>query len=407
MLGNDLTASPQAAATQEALDAVVDLVGVADAEGGVTAILRRVCDLLDAERASLLRVLDGEVVEEAVYDRRGGTRRRDWRGRLDHEAVLLEALDSGTAMTSAGGGEGSSLLAAIALEDGPQAMVLALDDHGLRAGFMVVTSRPDRPLRDGWQAAARSLGNAALLALKGSRRYARAREASQTMAGFLHLVVHDLRAPLTVLSGYFDLLRDGTFGAAPESWNRPMELIAAKLAETHRLVDDILLAARFESGALPAHPVELDLDDVARRAAARAEPRALLAEGSVEAVPGGRDATMWADAFLVDRIVDNLVNNALVYGGDHPQVRLSVDASGPCPALRVRDNGIGISSEIHERIFDRFFRVDNDVPGTGFGLHVARILADSCGGSLRVEWSAPGEGSVFRLELPPPPAPPG
>jgi signal transduction histidine kinase len=105
------------------------------------------------------------------------------------------------------------------------------------------------------------------------------------------------------------------------------------------------------------------------------------------------------DVFHVDRIVDNLINNALNYGGATPWVRLSVDPGDP-PAIRVEDHGVGISATLHQRIFDRFFRVDNNVPGTGFGLHVGRVLAEACGGSLSIERSAPGEGSVFRLELP-------
>jgi signal transduction histidine kinase len=60
---------------------------------------------------------------------------------------------------------------------------------------------------------------------------------------------------------------------------------------------------------------------------------------------------------------------------------------------------------MHERIFDRFVRVETHVPGTGFGLHVGRVLAQACGGALTLERSAAGEGSVFRLQLPAP-APP-
>jgi len=106
-----------------------------------------------------------------------------------------------------------------------------------------------------------------------------------------------------------------------------------------------------------------------------------------------------ADRFQVDRIVDNLINNAISYGGPSPWVRLSVDPADP-PAIRVEDHGVGISAELHSRIFDRFFRIDTRVPGTGFGLHVGRVLAAACGGSLRLERSVPGEGSLFRLELP-------
>jgi two-component system phosphate regulon sensor histidine kinase PhoR len=219
------------------------------------------------------------------------------------------------------------------------------------------------------------------------------------MSSFLNLVVHDLRAPLTVLSGYVDLLRGGTNGAPPAAWARPMELITAKLQELHRLVDDILLAARLESGAVPTSAVALDLNDVIRRAGMRIQARAELAGATIETAPSPTPVAVCADSFHVDRILDNLMNNAISYGGAAPWIRISVDPSQP-PAVRVEDHGVGISAELHDRIFDRFFRLENRVPGTGFGLHVGRVLAQACGGSLAVERSAPGQGSVFRLELP-------
>ena len=240
---------------------------------------------------------------------------------------------------------------------------------------------------------------AALMALALLDVSPAAKAASDGMASFLNLVVHDLRAPLTVLSGYVDLLRDGTFGDGPPAWDRPLETISAKLSETNRLVDDLLLAARLESGAVPVSLETVDLDDVIVRAARRSEPRAALASAVIEVAPARRPVAVAADVFHVDRIVDNLVNNAMTYGGHSPWIRLSIDDSQP-PAVLVEDHGMGISPEHQSRIFDRFFRVDQRIPGTGFGLHVGRVLAQACGGSLRLERSTPGEGSLFRLELP-------
>ncbi len=235
--------------------------------------------------------------------------------------------------------------------------------------------------------------------MRNARLYTEAQAASQAMSSFANLVVHDLRAPLTVLSGYVDLLRDGTFGDAPDSWRRPMELITAKLTETRRLVDDLLLAARLDAGAVPVTIERLDLNEVVERAAIRSEARAGLAGAVIETSLRAGSVTAYADVFHVDRVVDNLVNNAVTYGGSPPWVRLSVDASTP-PAIRVEDRGVGISPALHERVFERFFRINHELPGTGFGLHVGRVLAEACTGRLTLERSALGEGSTFRLELP-------
>jgi signal transduction histidine kinase len=150
---------------------------------------------------------------------------------------------------------------------------------------------------------------------------------------------------------------------------------------------------------VPTTTAVLDLNDVIRRAGVRSQARAELAGATVETIPSATPVATCADTFHVDRILDNLINNAISYGGAAPWIRLSIDPSDP-PAVRVEDHGIGISAELHERIFDRFFRLESRVPGTGFGLHVGRVLAQACGGSLDVERSAPGQGSVFRLQLP-------
>jgi signal transduction histidine kinase len=248
--------------------------------------------------------------------------------------------------------------------------------------------------REAWQPPRPAAAGKAAVA---RRRAAPGSESSAAAA--LGFVAHDLRAPLTVLSGYVEMLRDGSFGDAPPAWDKPMDLIAAKLQETHRLVDDILLATRLDAGTVAVSTEVVDLNDVIARAAIRSEARAALAGADISTQPAAAPVPVTADCFHVDRIVDNLVNNAIAYGGRAPWVRLSVDPSTP-PAIRVEDHGVGVSADLHERIFDRFFRVDERVPGTGFGLHVGRTLAEACGGSLDVERSAVGEGSTFRLELP-------
>lgn len=395
--------SSRAAATvddQGVLDGVFDLVGSLDAGQLVPSVLRRTCEMLDASCATLLRIEGEDVSVEGAYDvdRRPVT--QGWPGAIADRPLLAEALESGHVMLGdAAGAEALPPELGEALRDIRHTMVLPLRVHDHATGFMVVMRRRPRPFRADDALTLPLLGNVALLALHRSRGYEEAQAASHAMSSSLTLIVHDLRAPLTVLSGYVELLREGTFGAAPAQWDRPMAVIAEKVTETHRLVDDILLAARLEAGAVPTTSERLDLNEVIARAATRSEARAVLARARIEVVSHAGPVAVDADSFHVDRIVDNLINNAINYGGTSPWVRLSIDASARS-AIRVEDRGVGISPELHGRIFDRFFRVNNHVPGTGFGLHVARVLAEACGGSLRVERSSPGQGSVFRLELP-------
>lgn len=384
-----------------ALETAAGMVGSLDDGSVMPRIMALTCETLDVHRATLLRVEDDGVIVEGGHDVHGHPVQHGWRGAVTEQPLLRQATEAGRLVIGGTSPRPDHLPHELdaALQEVRHTVILPLSALKGSDGFMVVMRRHQRPFVEEDVLTVRLLGDVAMLTLRNSRLYADAQAASQAMSGFLNLIVHDLRAPLTVLSGYVDLMRSGTFGDPPPEWRRPMEMIAAKLAETHRLVDDILLAARLESGVVPTTIEPLDLNDVIRRAAARSEARALLAGVRIESAPQPGPLMVLADRFHVDRIVDNLINNAISYGGVSAWILLSIDPGQP-PALRVHDGGVGISPELHGRVFDRFFRVDNRVPGTGFGLHVGRVLAEACGGALQVERSAPGEGSVFRLELP-------
>ena len=384
------------------VDAAVDLAGSLDARHIIPRVLERVCEAVDAGRATLLGVDGADVVIEGAHDQTGVSVPTTGRWPMAGQPLLTQAMQSSEVVVADATNQSIKLEGISSAQGFRHSMVLPLRVGDAAIGFLVVHRRDHRPFIRDDVGALQQLGTVALLALRNSRLYAQAQAASVAMSSFLNLVVHDLRAPLAVLSGYVNLLREGTMGDGPAAWARPMDLIAEKVQEAHRLVDEVLLAARLDSGAVPTKLVTLDLNDAVARAAARLEARASLSGAHVEVGLAPAPVTVSGDVFHVDRILDNLANNALDYGGQAPWVRLSVDSDSEPPAIRVEDKGVGISEDMHERVFDRFVRIDNGVPGTGFGLHIGRLLADACGGSLTLERSAPGEGSVFLLQLPRP-----
>jgi signal transduction histidine kinase len=111
-----------------------------------------------------------------------------------------------------------------------------------------------------------------------------------------------------------------------------------------------------------------------------------------------------ADAEELGRILDNLINNALTYNLRSPQLSIVVSSERDRAFVRVADNGAGIPEDEHERVFERFHRTNEpafrNVPGTGLGLYISRQLAEGHGGSLVIESSSPGDGTVFALALP-------
>ena len=234
--------------------------------------------------------------------------------------------------------------------------------------------------------------------------YASAQESSRSKSEFLNMAAHELRTPLSVVSGYLALLAEGSLGDPPTGWKLPLEMLNSKTTELNRIVDDLLMASRMDVNALPERISVFDLQHSVRGALVRAEPRVQLlgATLSLDAVP--EPVLVEADAEHIGRILDNLINNALTYCVARPEVTVTL-SSPKEPAIAVIDNGVGIPSAKRELVFERFVRLDDDqvgpVPGTGLGLYISRELARRHRGSLVLEQSAPGKGSRFLLRLPP------
>ena len=235
--------------------------------------------------------------------------------------------------------------------------------------------------------------------------YATAQESSRSKSEFLNMAAHELRTPLSVVSGYLALLAEGSLGDPPVGWKMPLDMLNSKTSELNRIVDDLLLASRMDVNSLPDRVSLFDLQLVVRGAQARAEPRVQLLEATLELAGDAQPVLVQADAEHVGRILDNLINNALTYCVGKPVVTLTVGGDEQ-PTVAVSDNGVGIPRDKRELVFERFVRLDDEqigpVPGTGLGLYISRELARRHGGSLILEESAPGKGSRFLLRLPAP-----
>ena len=237
-----------------------------------------------------------------------------------------------------------------------------------------------------------------------ARLYAAARAATEAKTQFLHMAAHELRTPISVVTGYLAMLADGSLGNAPDRWQHPLEVLAGKAKELNTIVTDLLEASRIEANALPVNTRLVDLRTVIEGAANRAKARASLMQGEIKIRLPRRPVTIEADPELVGRVLDNLLNNGLTYNANEPRVRVDLRTEGENAVVRVSDNGAGIPEDERERIFERFHRTNDPAfqtaAGTGLGLFIARELAQRHGGSLAVESSRLGEGSVFALTLP-------
>ncbi|MEQ0558562.1 HAMP domain-containing sensor histidine kinase [Amycolatopsis sp. NEAU-NG30] len=224
-------------------------------------------------------------------------------------------------------------------------------------------------------------------------------EANERLRRFVADASHELRTPLTSIRGYADLFR---YAAANEPAEREAHLakIREETARMTVLVDDLLLLARLDARAAetPLRPERVDLAELAGDAAdafAAGRPDHPLTTSLATAVVD-------ADPVRLRQVLDNLLANAAVHTPPGTAVHVSVTASASEAVVRVTDTGPGIAPADQDRIFDRFFRVDDSRTrgngGTGLGLSVVQSLVTAHGGTVAVE-SEPGR-TTFTVRLP-------
>jgi signal transduction histidine kinase len=219
-------------------------------------------------------------------------------------------------------------------------------------------------------------------------------------------VSHELRTPLARIQVALDLAAEGDADSARES----LKEIAEDLAELERIVDDVLTAARLalsdgssRTGAMPPIRIEeVDLQMLLERAIARF--RAGHPARPVEVTFGSVIPNSRADAVLLRRVVDNILDNADKYTEDPTcAIELSAYRAGSDIVIEVRDRGMGIAPEDAARVFEPFFRADRSRArargGYGLGLALARRIVEAHAGTLKL-LPRPGGGTVARIELP-------
>ncbi len=246
----------------------------------------------------------------------------------------------------------------------------------------------------------------AALAIDNARLYRREqstvsslRELQQLREDYIAGITHDLRTPLTGLVGFTRTLRRFGDSVAPEQRAQYLEVMERQANRLVAMVEDLLLAARMESGDVePAERAPVDLAEVIAEVLALYDEATLPRVEVVDAPPG---LCAVGDRAQLSRIVQNLIDNALKYSDEGTNVALSLTRAGPSLELRVADRGEGIAPENLDRVFERFARGSSGERrgSTGLGLFISRGIARGHGGDVSVE-SVLGEGSTFVVRLP-------
>ncbi|MER7624792.1 MtrAB system histidine kinase MtrB [Streptomyces sp. NPDC126503] len=224
---------------------------------------------------------------------------------------------------------------------------------------------------------------------------------SRMQRRFVSDVSHELRTPLTTVRMAADVIHEARIDFDPVT-ARSAELLGDQLDRFESLLSDLLEISRFDAGAAALEAEPIDLRQVVRRVIGGAEPLAERKGTRIVVVGDEQPVVAEADARRVERVLRNLVVNAVEHG-EGRDVVVKLAAAGGAVAIAVRDYGVGLKPGEAARVFNRFWRADparaRTTGGTGLGLSIAVEDARLHGGWLQA-WGEPGGGSQFRLTLP-------
>ncbi|GKQ36709.1 two-component sensor histidine kinase [Streptomyces sp. A012304] len=224
---------------------------------------------------------------------------------------------------------------------------------------------------------------------------------SRMQRRFVSDVSHELRTPLTTVRMAADVIHEAREDFDPVT-ARSAELLADQLDRFESLLADLLEISRFDAGAAALEAEPIDLREVVRRVVTGAEPLADRKGTTIRVIGDQQPVVAEADARRVERVLRNLVVNAVEHG-EGKDVIVKLAAAGGAVAVAVRDYGVGLKPGEATRVFSRFWRADparaRTTGGTGLGLSIALEDARLHGGWLQA-WGEPGGGSQFRLTLP-------
>ena len=221
------------------------------------------------------------------------------------------------------------------------------------------------------------------------------RRAESIRKEFVANVSHELKTPLTSISGFIETLQAGA-AEDPEIRTKFIDIIAIETSRLKRLIEDLLVLSEIENKK-DAEERVFDVRNAVESTVLALEP---LAEDKhidiVTKIDEGISITGSVDRFR--QMLVNLIENAIKYSDEGSHVWVSAEDDGQHVTVSVKDEGIGIAPEHHDRLFERFYRVDKSrskkVGGTGLGLSIVKHIAVLFGAKLKVE-SEVGKGSTF------------
>ena len=225
----------------------------------------------------------------------------------------------------------------------------------------------------------------------------RLRELDRMRGDLIAIITHDLRAPVGVLRNLLDLYRTEREDLTTDEAGALVERMSGKAELLASLVDDVFEMTLLEAGRLQFEVGPVDVDQLLEQLA----QDVLTSAGRSVQIREGGGRWVRADSHRRWQVLSNLLSNAVKFSAADAPIRIATSEEDEVVRVRVSDDGPGIPEEHLEEVFDPFRRLASSTPapGSGLGLHIAKMMVEGQGGRIWAE-SGPDEGATFVVELP-------
>lgn len=229
------------------------------------------------------------------------------------------------------------------------------------------------------------------------------KQLSETQKDFINNMTHEFKTPISTMSISADVLLNSPAVQAEPRLLQYAKIIKEQNQRLNHQVEKVLQLARIEKGNFQIKPEKMELDAFLEQAIQGMQIQAEQKGGAISGLFHASGCIIQADRLHLTNVVNNLLDNALKYCADKPQVIVTTICNKGRVTLSIKDNGIGIAKENTKKIFHKFYRVPtgnvHDVKGFGLGLYYVRNICQAHRWQLRVE-STPGAGTDFQISIP-------